>query len=299
MSDGTEGRGEASGHENGVKTGDYRGIPKALSSLRLTPVDRDDRIRLGSKAARVEDVPPRDVLETATRALLDRLHDLQDAFHADRRYALLLVLQGRDAAGKDGVIKTVYGAFNPTGVTVAAFGPPTPLELRHDFLWRVHQVVPPRGMIGVFNRSHYEDVLAVRVRQLAAESVWRPRFAQINAFEKTLAANHVVIRKCMLHVSQEEQHARLTARLEDPRKNWKFRPEDLDDRARWEEYTEAYREALKETSTRKAPWYVVPSDDKSVRNFLIARMLVETLEGLDLRYPEMDPAVREAAQGFR
>ncbi len=275
------------------------GVPASLQDVRLQPVDRDDRLKLGSKAARVDNLPPRQEIDAATDALLDRLRDLQDVFHADRRHALLLVLQGRDAAGKDGVIKTVYGAFNPTGVTVAAFGPPTALELRHDFLWRVHQVVPPRGMIGVFNRSHYEDVLAVRVRQLAPESVWRPRYAQINAFEKMLADNGVIIRKCMLHVSREEQHARLTARLEDPRKNWKFRLEDLDDRALWDEYTDAYRDALRQCSTRRAPWYVVPSDDKPVRNFLIARMLVETLEGLELGYPEMDPAVREAAGGFR
>ena len=274
------------------------GIPSSLASLRLVPIDRDDRVKLGSKAARVDDVPPREDIEAATQQLLTRLYELQEVFHADRRFGLLLVLQGRDAAGKDGVIKTVYGAFNPTGVTVAAFGPPTALELRHDFLWRVHQVVPPRGMIGVFNRSHYEDVLAVRVRNLAPESVWRPRYAQINAFEKMLADNGVIIRKCMLHVSREEQFERLRARLDDPRKNWKFRLEDLDDRALWDDYTEAYRDALKECSTRKAPWYVVPSDNKIVRNFLIARMLVETLESLDLQYPEMDPAVRAKAQGF-
>ncbi|MEQ1693231.1 MAG: polyphosphate kinase 2 family protein, partial [Gemmatimonas sp.] len=178
-------------------------VPDALKSLRLEPVDRDDRVKLGSKAARLDDVPSRDVIEPATHVLLDRLRSLQDAFHADRRHALLLVLQGRDASGKDGVIKTVYGAFNPTGVTVAAFGPPTALELRHDFLWRVHQVVPPLGMVGVFNRSHYEDVLAVRVRKLAPEAVWRPRFAQIVAFERLLADNGVIIRKCMLHVSRE------------------------------------------------------------------------------------------------
>lgn len=273
-------------------------IPRELESLRLTPVDRDDRVKLGSKAARVDDVPSKDVIEAATAALLTRLTELQDAFHADRRHALLLVLQGRDASGKDSVIKTVYGAFNPTGVHVAAFGPPTALELRHDFLWRVHQVVPPRGMIGVFNRSHYEDVLAVRVRELAPESAWRPRYAQINAFERLLADSGVLVRKCMLHVSREEQYTRLTDRLEDPHKNWKFRLEDLEDRQRWDAYTEAYREALKECSTRRAPWYVVPADDKHVRNFLVARMLVETLESVDPQYPVMDDAVREAARGF-
>lgn len=285
--------------ESASTTGKGNGIPKSLDSVRLTPVDRDDRVKLGSKAARLEDLPSREIIEASTEKLLARLTALQDAFHADRGHALLLVLQGRDAAGKDGVIKTVCGALNPTGVQVASFGPPTPLELRHDFLWRVHQVVPPLGMIGVFNRSHYEDVLAVRVRRLAPESVWRPRYAQINAFERMLADNKVIVRKCMLHVSQDEQLTRLQARLDDPRKNWKFRLEDLDDRARWDDYTEAYREALRECSTRKAPWYVVPSDDKAVRNFLIARMLVETLEALDPQYPEMDHAVRDAARGFK
>ncbi len=273
-------------------------LPEALASLRLEPVDGDDKLKLGSKAASVEDPPPRDVLVDATKLLLDRLTELQEAFHADGRRGLLLVLQGRDASGKDGVIKTVSGAFNPSGVRVSSFGPPTSLELRHDFLWRVHQQVPPRGMISVFNRSHYEDVLVVRVRQLVPESTWRRRYALINAFEELLADNGVVVRKCMLHVSREEQGKRLRERLDDPRKNWKFRLGDLEDRALWDDYTEAYREALSECSTETAPWYVVPSDDNRVRNFLIARMLVETMEALDSRYPPMDPKVREAAQGF-
>ena len=274
------------------------GIPRELDALRLEAVHRDDHLKLGSGSARIGELPPREVIVEATATLLTRLAALQEAFHADGRHALLLVLQGRDASGKDGVIKTVYGAFNPTGVQVAAFGPPTPLELKHDFLWRVHQVVPSLGMIGVFNRSHYEDVLAVRVRNLAPESVWRPRFAQINAFERSLAENGVIIRKCMLHVSREEQHVRLKERLDDPRKNWKFRLEDLKDRARWDEYTDAYREMLSECSTREAPWFVVPADDKVLRNFLIARMLVDTLESVDPQFPAMDAAVREAARGF-
>jgi len=271
----------------------------AVHHLRLKPVNAAEKIRLGSSAARASLVPDRAVLQQATDSMLVRLTSLQDAFHADGRRALLLVLQGRDASGKDGVIRTVYGAFNPTGVHVAAFGPPTPLELRHDFLWRVHHVVPAHGMIGVFNRSHYEDVLAVRVRKLAPESEWRARYEQINAFEKLLSESGVVVRKCMLHVSRDEQHARLKARLEDPRKNWKFRLEDLGDRERWDDYTDAYREALTQCSTKQAPWYVVPSDDKMVRNFLIARMLVETMEALRSEYPLMDPKVKEAAQGFR
>lgn len=270
----------------------------ALTSLQLLPVDLDEKIKLGSKAARIETPVDKAALEAATQSLLARLSDLQEAFHADGRHALLLVLQGRDASGKDGVIKTVYGAFNPTGVHVAAFGPPTPLELRHDFLWRAHQVVPPRGMIGVFNRSHYEDVLAVRVRELVPEPVWRARYDHINTFERMLTDSGVLIRKCMLHVSREEQHDRLTARLEDPTKNWKFRLDDLKDRERWDDYTDAYREMLERCSTPWAPWYVVPSDDKAVRNHLIARMLVETLESTKSAYPAMDETVRAAATGF-
>ena len=274
-------------------------LPDALQNLRLTPVADDDKIKLGSKAARVDDLPPRDVLDQATQSLLERLTVLQDVFRADGRHALLLVLQGRDASGKDGVIRTVYGAFNPTGVNVESFGPPTSTELKHDFLWRVHNVVPARGMIGVFNRSHYEDVLVVRVRELVPESVWRPRYKQINAFERMLADNKVIIRKCMLHVSRDEQHERLQERLSDPKKNWKFRAGDLEDRARWDAYTSAYSEALSKCSTAWAPWYVVPSDNNHVRNFLIARMLVETLESVKATSPGMDPAVREAAAGFK
>lgn len=269
------------------------------SAMRLDPVSPETLVALGSKAARVDDAPDKRQVEAATKELLGKLADLQDAFFADGRHALLLVLQGRDASGKDGVIRTVYGAFNPTGVRVAAFGPPTPLELRHDFLWRIHRVVPPRGMIGVFNRSHYEDVLAVRVRELAPESVWRPRFEQINTFEHMLSQNGVIIRKCFLHVSREEQRERLQERLDDPHKNWKFRLDDLEDRARWDEYTDAYRDVLTQCSTPHAPWYVVPSDGKTVRNYLIARMLVETLEELQPSYPSMKSEVRDAARDFK
>jgi len=272
---------------------------RAPIGLHLDAVHEQTTLTLGNDAARVRDVPDKKLLEQATRDLLARLADLQDAFHADGRHALLLILQGRDASGKDGLIKSVYGAFNPTGVQVAAFGPPTARELRHDFLWRVHQVVPPRGMIGVFNRSHYEDVLAVRVRKLAPVSVWQARFAQINHFEAMLHANGVVIRKCFLHISQDEQRERLLARLDDPTKNWKFRLEDLDDRALWDDYTEAYREALTRCSTPEAPWFVVPADDKAVRNYLVARMLVDTLESLQPTYPAMQDAVRDAARAFK
>lgn len=275
-----------------------REAKSAALDLRLSAVHEQATVPLGNKGARLDHPPEKKALEQDTATLLARLSVLQDAFHADGRHALLLILQGRDASGKDGVIKTVYGAFNPTGVQVAAFGPPTPLELRHDFLWRVHQVVPPRGMVGVFNRSHYEDVLAVRVRKLAPESVWQPRFAQINDFERMLHANGVVIRKCFLHISQDEQRERLLSRLDDPRKNWKFRVEDLNDRALWDEYTAAYRDVLTRCSTPEAPWYVVPADNKALRNYFVARLLVDTLEALHPTYPAMQDAVRDAARDF-
>lgn len=269
-----------------------------LGDFRLEPVRGDAKVKLGSKAARAEDAPSKAELQEATDVLLGRLTELQEDFYADGRRALLLVLQGRDASGKDGVIRVVSGAFNPSGVSVASFGPPTEHELAHDFLWRVHAVTPRRGMISVFNRSHYEDVLVVRVRKLAEEAVWRKRYAHINAFEQLLADSGVVIRKCMLHVSREEQGVRLRERLSDPKKNWKFRLGDLDDRKLWDDYTDAYRDVLAECSTEAAPWFVVPADSKSQRNYLIARMLVETFEDMDLRYPAIDPAVRKEAEGF-
>lgn len=269
------------------------------AELRVSAVSAGEQVALGTTAARIGNAPSKKELEAATQSLFLRLAELQDAFHADGRHALLLVLQGRDASGKDGVIKSVYGAFNPTGVHVAAFGPPSSLELKHDFLWRVHQVVPPRGLIGVFNRSHYEDVLAVRVRKLAPESVWQARFEQINHFERMLHENGVIIRKCFLHISRDEQRERLLARLDDPHKNWKFRLEDLDDRALWDEYTEAYRDVLSKCSTPEAPWYVIPSDEKAVRNYFVARMLVDTLETVNPTYPAMQQAVRDAARDFK
>lgn len=269
-----------------------------LENFRLEPVLEGATVKLGNGAARAADAPTKEALKAATDVLLGRLTELQEDFYADGRRSLLLVLQGRDASGKDGVIRVVSGAFNPSGVSVASFGPPSDEELSHDFLWRVHGKTPRRGSITVFNRSHYEDVLVVRVRKLVQEGVWRARYAHINAFESLLADSGVIIRKCMLHVSHEEQGIRLRERLEDPKKNWKFRLGDLDDRALWDDYTEAYKDALSKCSTERAPWYVVPSDSKAQRNYLIARMLVETMEDLDLRYPAIDPEVRDAAAHF-
>ncbi len=271
----------------------------AFERLRLEPVHLQRDIALGDKSARISNAPSKSELREATEPLLAKLELLQNAFYADGRHALLLVLQGRDAAGKDGLIRKVVGAFNPMGVRVAAFGPPTDRELSHDYLWRVHKVIPPRPYIGVFNRSHYEDVLVVRVREMVPPEVWGARYAQINAFEEMLSENRVIIRKCFLHVSRDEQEQRLRERLNDPEKNWKFRIGDLEDRQRWDLFTDAYRAVLEKCSTSYAPWYVVPADSKSMRDYLVAKMLVETLESLDLRYPAMNNEVRATAKEMK
>jgi PPK2 family polyphosphate:nucleotide phosphotransferase len=196
-----------------------------------------------------------------------------------------------DTAGKDGTIKHIFSGINPQGCDVAAFKVPTPLEARHDFLWRVHAQVPPRGMIGIFNRSHYEDILVPRVHGSLPKKIWSARYGQINDFEHMLTENGVVILKFMLHISREEQKRRLLERLTDETKNWKFRREDLEDRERWDEFTEAYAGVFAHTSTKRARWYIVPGDNKEVRDLLVARTIADTLASLDLRYPPPDPSI--------
>jgi PPK2 family polyphosphate:nucleotide phosphotransferase len=257
----------------------------------LVPVRHGQKPDLGDRAAkRPRALPDRDELKEKTEEQQEKLGDLQDVFYADRRFALLVVLQGRDASGKDGTIRHVFGACNPQGVQVTSFKVPTELERSHDFLWRVHAAVPPRGLIGIFNRSHYEDVLVVRVKKLAPADVWKQRYDQINEFEAMLAKNNVIILKFFLHMSQEEQREQLIERLEDPTKNWKFRAGDLEDRKLWSDYTKAYQDALSKCSTKAAPWYVVPSDDKRARNYLVMKTIVDKLETLNLQYP---PAPKE------
>lgn len=234
----------------------------------------------------------KDGLEALGRDL-ERLAGLQEAFFADARHGLLLVFQAMDTGGKDGSIKRIAGAFNPQGVRVASFKAPTKEELAHDFLWRVHRELPGRGMIGVFNRSHYEDVLVVRVKGLAPEKIWRPRYGHIRDFERLVADSGIVILKFFLHISKKEQRRRLEARLEDPSKHWKFNPGDLVERKLWPRYQEAYEEALSETSRRRAPWYIVPADHKWHRDAAIARVIVKTLESLSPRYPPSPPGLEK------
>jgi len=196
------------------------------------------------------------------------------------------VLQAMDTGGKDGTIRKVFTGVNPQGVDVRGFGVPSDLELDHDYLWRVHLQAPRKGRIGIFNRSHYEDVLVVRVNGLAPEERWRPRYEHIRNFERMLTDEGTVIVKVMLHISKNEQAQRLRARVDDPSKNYKFNPSDLDSRLRWADYMTAYEEAINETSTRNAPWFVVPSNRKWYRNLVVSQILIEALEGLDLSYPE-------------
>ena len=260
--------------------------------MTLSPVDKNTKLDLNAEdAAAPEDIEKGKALGKATKKEVDRISDAQRVFYADARHALLIVLQGRDAAGKDGTIRKVFSAVNPQGCTVTSFKAPTDAERGHDFLWRVHQAVPPRGMIGIFNRSHYEDVLVPRVHGEIDEDEWKRRYRQIVDFERMLTEQHVVILKFMLHISADEQKERLNERLENPKKNWKFRAGDLDDRTRWNLFTDAYRDMLRATSTKWAPWYVVPADDKKVRNWLVARTIADAIDGLDPKYPKPDPDI--------
>ncbi len=220
------------------------------------------------------------------RRLHRRLIELEELLYADGRFGLLVVLQGMDTAGKDSTVRAVFSGVCPTGMRVASFKAPTPQELAHDFLWRVHPHTPARGQLVVFNRSHYEDVLIVRVKQLVPEAVWRARYEIINSFEHALAAAGTTIVKCFLHISKDYQKSRLQRRLDNPSKHWKFNPDDLKERARWDAYQQAYEEALSRCSTEHAPWYVIPAERRWYRNLLIMQILVETLESLELRYPK-------------
>lgn len=223
----------------------------------------------------------RDV-EAAAVAKLDRLQYL---LFADHRQSLLVVLQGIDAAGKDGTIRHVFSGMNPQGVRVAAFKQPTPEEAAHDFLWRVHKVAPARGEVVIFNRSHYEDVLVARVHELVHETVWRARYDAINEFEALLSANGTRILKFFLHISPAEQLARFAARLDNPEKRWKISESDYTERLLWDRYMEAFEEALLRTSTETAPWYVIPADHKWYRNFAVAQIIAATLEDMGLSTP--------------
>jgi len=249
-----------------------RCIVKPGSKLRLKDRDPDDTFGI-----------KRD--DNALQKTLDRLRELQQLLYADRRYALLIVLQAVDAGGKDGTILHVMSGVNPQGCVVTAFKEPTPEELSHDFLWRIHKAVPSQGDIGIFNRSHYEDVLIARVHSLVPKVVWQKRYEEINDFEYMLTENNVTILKFYLHISRDEQRKRLEARLQDPTHNWKLSLSDLEERQHWDDYREAYEAALRKCSTDRAPWYVIPANKKWLRNQVVAELIVQALDRMKLKYP--------------
>lgn len=228
----------------------------------------------------------RDAAEAEFRQLRDELASWQRKLYAQGKHRVLILFQAMDAGGKDGTIRKVFRGVNPQGVRVHSFKKPTPIELAHDFLWRVHPVVPADGMISVFNRSHYEDVLVVRVDNLAPEEVWRARYGQINQFERLLAESGTTILKFYLHISPEEQRERFQARIDDPEKHWKFSFEDLEKRKQWSDYMKAYRDALNECNMPWAPWYIIPSDQKWYRNLAVARIIVSHMRQLAPAFPE-------------
>ncbi|TXN26708.1 polyphosphate kinase 2 family protein [Methylobacterium sp. WL19] len=234
--------------------------------------------------------------EASKQALLvehGRIQELQERLYAEHRRSLLVVLQAIDTGGKDGTIRSVFEGVNPQGCRVWSFKVPSAEERDHDFLWRYHAKVPGRGMIGVFNRSHYEDVLVVRVKSLEPEGVWRPRYDLINDFERMLTLSGVTVLKFFLHISKDEQKERLEARIADPEKHWKFDAADLVERQSWDAYQGAFTDALSRCSTSHAPWHVVPANRKWYRNLLVARTIANTLEAMDPRYPDAQPGIAE------
>ena len=243
----------------------------------LTIDKQGEKVRLES----IPTTPPKKVDKEEAKeefeALGEELFDLQDLLWGAKMNSVLIVLQGRDSAGKDGTIKHVAGCLNPRGVRVTSFGVPSQAELEHDFLWRIHRETPAKGEVALFNRSHYEDVLVVRVHELVPESLWKERYGHIRDFEELLAEHGTIVLKFFLHISREEQEQRLRDREKEPRKAWKINSGDWEDREHWDDYTQAYEEAISRTSTKLAPWTVVPADAKWYRNLVVARTLAEAL----------------------
>ncbi len=284
-------------------------IAKMLSRFRI---DDPDRFKLSSFDP--GDTGGLDLDKSEAKTMLagdiKRLAELQDRLYANDQWAVLVVLQAMDAAGKDGVIKHVMSGVNPQGCEVHPFKAPSAEELDHDFLWRVGMRLPSRGRIGIFNRSYYEEVLAVRVHQeflerekipkaLIGKKLWEQRFKSIRAFERHLAHNGTVVIKFFLHVSKEEQRKRLLARLDEPGKRWKFSAGDIAERKLWDKYMNAYDDMIRATSRDEAPWYVIPADHKPFARLMVAAALIETLEGLDLKYPKIEGKALEEMQQVR
>ncbi len=222
------------------------------------------------------------------RILQDQLQEMQKMLYAQNKHRILVVMQAMDTGGKDGCIKHVFSQIDPQGIHVRSFKKPSEEELSYDFLWRVHSKVPHRGQLVIFNRSHYEDIIAVRVKKLFSDEVWKRRQRHVVEFERMLAEEGTTIVKIFLHISKEEQKKRLESRLENPVKHWKFNPDDLEDRKRWDDFMAAYEDVISKTSTEFAPWFVVPADRKWYRNLCVARIMVDTLHKLDMKLPKID-----------
>ncbi len=260
-----------------------------------------DQYRVHPKKFSLEDYDPRDKTERrgskednaqALAELASEIDALQEVLYAEGKRKVLLILQGMDASGKDGTIRHVFSECNPQGIRLASFKAPSSEELAHDYLWRIHQQVPKTGELVIFNRSHYEDVLIVKVHDWIDDAECKRRYQQINDFERMLTETGTTIIKCFLHISKEEQKKRMQERLDDPAKSWKFNPGDLEERARWPKYMKAYENALKATSSEYAPWYVIPADSKTNRNLLISRLLLATLKQMDLTFPATPEAYK-------
>jgi PPK2 family polyphosphate:nucleotide phosphotransferase len=279
--------------------------------MKKSELTRRFRIADGSKC-RLKDIDPADTWRLKSKEHAQewleegvaRLSDMQAKLYAQNQWAVLLVFQAMDAAGKDGTIKHVMSGINPQGCQVFSFKAPSAEELDHDFLWRTTKCLPERGRIGIFNRSYYEEVLVVRVHpeflqreslppSLLTKEIWQERFEDINGFERYLSRNGVLIRKFFLHLSKKEQRARFLSRLEEPEKNWKFSTADMQERAHWDDYMGAYEDMIRHTASEHAPWYIVPADHKWFTRLVVAEAIVEALESLDLKYPDVDDAKRK------
>jgi PPK2 family polyphosphate:nucleotide phosphotransferase len=224
---------------------------------------------------------------------LKRLRLLQEMFYAEGKRSLLVVLQATDTGGKDGTIHHVFRGVNPQGVQVTSFKQPSAEELSHDFLWRIHQHTPPKGYIGIFNRSHYEDVLVVRVKNIVPKNVWNKRYQIINSFEESLVENGTAVLKFFLHISKDEQKKRLEARRDNPKKQWKFSVDDVEKRALWDDYVNAYEDVLTKCNTKYAPWHIIPSDNKWYRNFIVSSTIADTLEQMDPKFPKPEKGIEK------
>lgn len=268
-----------------------KSLAKNLDQYKVKPNGKFSlsSIKPGDKSER-SDSKANDAL--VLEQLATEINALQDILHAQAQHKVLLILQGMDASGKDGTVKHVFSECDPLGIRLASFKAPSAEELARDYLWRVHSQVPKKGEIVIFNRSHYEDVLIVKVHDWIDEAECKRRYAQINDFERMLSETGTIIIKCFLHISKEEQKVRMEERLQDPTKTWKFNPNDLKERAIWSKYMVAYENALQATSTPHAPWYVIPADSKTNRNLLISRILLNTLKSLSLSYPPVPDEYR-------